>query len=653
MTAMNEIVHIIEPGADDDRITRGTAHDDGPKLGEWYWVQPDEGSDEYDKPEAQWLGCAMKVGSNYVEIQSPHSDRGYTHIRVHFDNFVAKLRHEPKAEQVIRAQVGMFQGEAAGLMNEIEEVTRRLGMTPQGTIGPASNGDAGGALMVLSTQHDPKAYSTALTVAKEKTLPALFEALKVSHSSLAKWMKAPVMSMLAQMRDQKEIVTDIDDRIFSVSLYAGLTEETIQVADGEPAEILDKLHVMQRMAFMDEECLANYKHGGMDFNGIDAFDSWLAEPENRDRILPFPRTLVAFRVRRNRKHRDWQGSVATLQMNFEKEKQDQLTFLYVRNGAQLWRVSTEIDFGDLIFPDASVFDPSEPKMAEMFGRTVKGFVSRHWWEGERDRQLKSKADAEAWHKDPANTGKHSFENPHREWFSRSYKDYQPVDSSSVYYDDAMGEIGKKIKEYNRVALIIQGLFDRSMCLHPHLPAKTWTAAGFDRAVKLVYDGTGTLYNGEAPDFEAYRARCNKSMRIGSMTVGQDDFWMRAEAEKESSRRDRDSRSRSEYRPETYRPHGNPGPGHIARVEKLTKGGKATFTWARQRLKDVGYWQRNSETIPCSITVPTEKLFNIDGYKMGDFKQFFADPRTRARYLVWAPILIAAEERLYQASKATT
>jgi hypothetical protein len=47
-------------------------------------------------------------------------------------------------------------------------------------------------------------------------------------------------------------------------------------------------------------------------------------------------------------------------------------------------------------------------------------------------------------------------------------------------------------------------------------------------------------------------------------------------------------------------------------------------------------------------VPVSELFNVDAYQPGDFKQFFADPRTRGQYLVWAPMLIAAEE--YQAAR---
>jgi hypothetical protein len=37
---------------------------------------------------------------------------------------------------------------------------------------------------------------------------------------------------------------------------------------------------------MDEECLAKYEAGGMDFNDIGKFDAWLSRGGNFGRILP-------------------------------------------------------------------------------------------------------------------------------------------------------------------------------------------------------------------------------------------------------------------------------------------------------------------------------------------------------------------------------
>ena len=72
--------------------------------------------------------------------------------------------------------------------------------------------------------------------------------------------------------------------------------------------------------------------------------------------------------------------------------------------------------------------------------------------------------------------------------------------------------------------------------------------------------------------------------------------------------------------------------------------KAIYRWTRKRQWS-NYWdeKKYGDPIPDSIQVPAEHLFNVSAYKPGDFKRFYADPRTRARYLRWASVLLTAEE----------
>lgn len=645
---MNSVVQYSEG---DEAFRRIDSSPEGPVLGQWYWHTPEfkvnakkeaklsaKRRAELAEERAPWLGCAMKVGSNYVELESPHSYHGHTCLRVHLKDFWTQLRHEPDADSVIRRKIAESQGESLRLLNEVKELTMRLGMSPVESCRDATT-DNSNALMVLSETHDVKAYGRELVLAKNEQLPALFEAIKEANENLATWMKAPSMPMLALLGKMEASVEDIDQRIFAVSLYAGLAEEAVQCCDGAPTSSLERLHVMQRMAFMDEECLANYRTGGMTFKEIDGFDAYIAESENRDRLLPFPRCLLAMRVRRNEKERDSFGDIGQMRVNIALAMDDKLTFLYVRNGEQVWRISCEMDFGTLIFPDRSVYNPLEPKMVEMWGDQVRGYMSLSEWETRKAEYEIGLASYKRWEME--NPGASWIQNPHREygWAPRFRPDsWKPVDHTNVYFDDVMADMGKKIAEYNRVALIIQGLFDRSLVLHPHPPVHTWTAEGFDKAVELVYDGTGTIAHGVPPDFEEYRARCNATLKVGSMVVGQDDFWQRKEAIKEGKRRDREWRDKSRYRPTYFVPYGDPGPGYVAQAVRCTSS-SATFEWEREG--------RSGETrgykLKTSVTVPKEHLFNIDAYQLGDFKRFFADSRTRMNYLKWAPLLIAAEE----------
>jgi len=239
-----------------------------------------------------------------------------------------------------------------------------------------------------------------------------------------------------------------------------------------------------------------------------------------------------------------------------------------------------------------------------------------------------------------------MENPHRHDIDYSFdpSGWEPFDSTSVYFDDALKEVGDKVKHYNRIALIIQGLFDRSEVLRPHAPAKLWNPANFSSLITLIYDNSNALYDGDPPDFEAYRDACNAQLAEGCVTIGQEDYWERREAKKENNRRDNNYRYRGESRHvRRWSPYGNDGPGYIAVVAKWGKRSKrATYKWQRQRLRD-SWPHREGDMIDTQQSVPAEKLFNISAYQPGDYKQFFADHRTREKYLKWAPFLMAAEE----------
>lgn len=627
---------------DAERLDRD---DDLPRLGKWYWVKSKNArTDE----EYEWLGCVMGIGSNYVLVESPHSSRGYYSSRVHVDE-LENLRAEPDADEVINKLTAKHQSNVNELIRKVGEITQSLGLRDTLSISAdtVSEGESK-AIATLSGQDDVKAYEVALIRAKTETLPELFKQIEAENEELSRWMKARTMPLQAQIQPLKSSIDVINDRIFSVSLYAGLTEEAVQCSEGEPAAITEKLHVLQRRCYMDEECLANYSAGGMDITGIEQFDEWIAVPENRDRILPFPRSMVAMQVRRKEKEREWVGAKSS-HINIGLANADKLTFLYVKNGEQVWRIECEMDFGESIFPDKADFDPTEPMMLKTFAHSVDKFmpVREYEWRMEQYEEAKRKSEEwkrenpdKSWVQNPFGGGVGDYHMPGMDSFNP--RDWKKLDFSNVHYDEAMDTVTKKVREYNRIALIIQGLFDRSPVLHPHLPVKSWTQEGFDRAIELVYDGNLTLYNGDRPDFGAYRDRINASMGPGSVVTGQEEHWLRTEAARENKKIQDNSRVRDKYYWKRYRPEGNPGPGMVGIVtDWRPRRREAVFEWRREKAWEIG-------TTGCSLAVPAASLLNVSAYKPGDYKQFFTDPRTRADYIQWAPLLLAAED--YHAGK---
>jgi hypothetical protein len=233
---------------------------------------------------------------------------------------------------------------------------------------------------------------------------------------------------------------------------------------------------------------------------------------------------------------------------------------------------------------------------------------------------------------------------HRDDFgSRSFlSEYEPFDRSSVYYDEIFGAVREQMKQWNRIALIIQGLFDRSEVFHPHAPAALWTPEGFDAAVELVYDGSMVLEPGPAPDFEAYRRAGLESLGADSVTIGQGRTWLERERARERDRRSYDWRLdyRAKQVNDWWTPSWDSGPGYVARVAKWSRTTRtATYRWLRgSRTRFDG-----ERTIRDSIAIPEAELFNVSAYRPGDYLIFFNDPRTRQDYLRWAPLLLTAEE----------
>lgn len=615
-------------------------------VGQWYWIK--------EKPKDEpWLACVVRIGSNYVKVSSIREGTQ----RIHFKDFDRVATHEPNAEAVIKGRIEHYQAKVNELLGRVKEVTAQLAITTAPGLPGASETQA--LALRGAEQPDMKEYGKALEKAKKDTLPDLFKQVEKANENLAAWMTAQVIPLKAQAKGLHKTIEAIDDRIFSVELYAGLVETVEKIQDGDPAQLGDKVHLVQRLCYMDEECLAQYKTGGMTLKNLEAFDAWLLEPENLERLLPFTRCVVSFRVRRNLKHREMPNMRAFLQI-LEEEQEDKFTYLYIRNGQQVFRMRTAIEFGEKLFPDMERAALDGKLWAEMFAGSVKGLITDHDYQ-ERERKYKrdlaeykakEKAYKEALKTPEAKARAKAKKLRHGPDAScvdvpwpgmepyRSWNTYVPYDRSTVYYDDITGMIQAEIKEHNRIALILQGLLDRSPVLHPHPPWQIWTEAGFQAAFTLIYDDSRALVAGAKPDFEAYRAKLNKHLMVGSVTVGQEDAWLRAEAEKENARRDRDYRWKGEYRPTHYRPDGDPGPGELARVARYQRrAGKVTFEWVRQRRRSYS----SEEMVNAVFTTDVKRVLNVDAYKPGDFKQFFNDPRTRAEYLKWAPLLLEAEE----------
>ncbi len=641
-----------------------------PKVGRWYWVvEPskkvtektykvsvrilgadgiDDDPDPVDLPEERtdrWFGCVTHIGSNYIQLKGPFGREA----RIHGEDFDRSCLFEENPQRVIAENVGKHEMEVRELMGQVKQIMARLAVTNGPTL-PSST-EAGALAIYEGKTMD--GYKRSLILAKEKTVPDLFKEIKGANARLAKWLCAEIIPMEAQADAMEPAIDRIKDRIFSVELYAGLVEKVQQITDGEPAELLEKIHIFQRRYYMDEECLAYYECGGMDFKSLKAFDQWLAKPVNLNRILPFPKCVAAFQVRRTRKYRE----VIDLQDFFrirDEEKLDKKTFLYIRNGDRLYRLGTEIEFGKKLFPDLDnqKYTGKLYSYAHSDG-SVEDVITENQWlgmqENERENERKEKVRYDAWK--AAQEAKPEGERESNWWMHEDHRfnakshRYKAYDRNNVYYDDISKYIQDEMTRHNRLVLVLQGLLDRSPILHPHPQWHLWTDGGFQEGLELVYDDSRALRAGPAPDFRAYQQALNAQLKPGDVTYGQHDSWLRYEAAKESERRASDWRYHGDrsWNRTHFQPDGNPGPGKLARVVRVDlKRGVATYQWLRDRKAEVTP-RGASDQIGCTFTTKLQNVLNVSAYRSGDFMPFFADPATRANYLQWAPFLLEAEE----------
>jgi len=616
--------------------------DDGDNLavGQWYWtVVKDE----------RWLGCLVHIGSNYVQVQRVGVEH-FTSVRIHLDEF-HKHCVEPENEPnvYIGQKVEEHRHQVQGLMGRVKQLCAKFGLTPAGAL-PAESSQTSGALVVAHGVSDIQKHRSDLVKAKEETLPNLFKEIEKHHRQMANWMKAELAPLKANENVLKAQTRGLEDQIFTVDLYAGLSEELVLLRDGKPAPDEEKIRLYQRRHYMDEECLLQYESGGMDFRGIGSFDQWLMKDENRERILPKPRCIVAFRVRRHNKEREVL-SLSDLSLSdfitFQGfDEADKWTFLYLRNGDRYFRLSTTIEFGERLFPDigrSKLLGGEELYIMPGWTRSSECLITERELIAKREKEAKERAKYEdklaAWKKaDPKARGLR----PHLWLGSRpSSERYEPLNQDSVYYDDAMAEIHKAARDHNRVSVVLQGLLDRSTAFQPHPPWRLWTIEGFQGAVELIYNDSRGLVAGEKPDFEAFRKRLNATLKRGSKTVGQEYFWLRREAKKENDRRG------DSFPYTTFQPYGNPGPGVVAEVSGMSRDKtKVKFTWERKRLS-YGY---DRSPIRCHLEVPIDRVLNVDAYEPGSYQQFYRDHRTRAEYLKWAPLLLACEDHYQEKAK---
>lgn len=152
-------------------------------------------------------------------------------------------------------------------------------------------------------------------------------------------------------------------RVITVmNLYLGRDVDIMQVADGEEAEPSEKLHLRQRILFMDEELCAHIDHEA-DYEDVNLFLEWVAKPENRDIVIPEKRCVVALKPKRyNKEYRSGDPCYDAARNQWNKH-----TYLLIRNGEKLWVVDDDdLECWKWVFPHSDFEEKFQEKRNEPF-----------------------------------------------------------------------------------------------------------------------------------------------------------------------------------------------------------------------------------------------------------------------------------------------
>ena len=255
-----------------------------------------------------------------------------------------------------------------------------------------------------------------------------------------------------------------NDAIWAINLYLGRDETIVRLSDGAPAEPDEPIVVRQLVLYMDEETAIGAADGGIDATNLAAFDAWVCEPEHLGRVLPERRGVVAFKARR--KTRDYGDSFRNAQM----AQANQHTYFLIRNGDRLFRIDAAIEVADTLFPTALEFD--------------RLFVAREYDfdRGEyRERRLR------------------------------------PGSADFMKAHDAATGIER---HYMRVALMLQGLLDRTTVFQPLADERVNILDPREHRdrVRFIHDAERALGDGR-PSFRDWLSAINSRLDVGHRVAG--------------------------------------------------------------------------------------------------------------------------------------
>lgn len=325
----------------------------------------------------------------------------------------------------------------------------------------------GDSVALTSSPEDAVEVKTRLAGAHKQIALARKDALEAQKAAkeLIEQKKRELDQMLrdsaAILEPLQKQMDRLQDGIGAVNLYLGRDEEIVVVREGERAPADEVVLVRQTTLNMDEETAFFADAGGMDFSNINAFVEWLqADQRNVDQIIPETKGVVALQPRDR-----WKDYTGDAYMDARLNEANRETFWLIRNGENLWLTTAPFSVGAHAVPRADLF-------TDMFVERIGG-ISRPM---------------------------------------------QPGSSAWIRAEEAADKL---TRHYMKVALLLQGLVDRTKVFHP-LPVGGLSfidQSAYDRGVvRIITDDENVLAAVRQP-FKDWLKERTANLDTGMRVVG--------------------------------------------------------------------------------------------------------------------------------------
>jgi hypothetical protein len=336
-----------------------------------------------------------------------------------------------------------------------------------------AGGTDGPSTDLVPTQQSPGRVKSQLASTRSKLVHKQAE-IKKASKELEALMREQMDLLSDTLEPMQALVKRIEEAIWTVNLYLGRDEQIVVLRKGEPCPADEPISVRQMVLAMDQESALFPEQEGIGHEDVTAFDKWLMEDERHlDQVAPERKGVVALVPR------------FTGRDDRRRSKEDEQTYFLIRNGENVYRIWTEFNVEDRLVPTSDEFTDC--------------FQKKEWsWDHKRNMTI-------------------------------------PVTPGTRAWEQAEQAASEKQRHYMRVALILQGLVDRTTVFHPLPEAGLSFLDREDHTrgkVRFITDMEHALTTGRE-SFQDWQKRLNAQLRVGMRIIGSFDYshgWRRYSSE---------------------------------------------------------------------------------------------------------------------------